>query len=113
MYVEGTDDWLVVGELTDVCELVGGETYSIEYGRAGRMADWVETDDQGNFTFDVRETLAEFTFDEEFVTHLEQVELESDDDEAYPYRTEFFADMMTTIWDAKGPLETSTDDQPR
>ncbi|RQH02694.1 hypothetical protein [Natrarchaeobius oligotrophus] len=113
LYVEGTDDWLEVGSLNDVYELVGGETYTIEYDQAGQLASWVETDDEGAFTFDVRETLAEFTFEEEFVTNLARVPVDDEDDDGYPHRTAFFADMMTTIWDAKGSLETAIDDSDR
>ncbi|WP_224337965.1 hypothetical protein [Haloprofundus halobius] len=106
LYVETDDDWLEVGELSDVYGLVGGKTYSIQYGERQRAVSWVDTDEDGTLTFDVHETLAEMSYDSEFVSTIADVTLDEADDEGYPLRTSVFADLMMRIWDSKGNLES-------
>ncbi|MFB6173310.1 MAG: hypothetical protein ABEI39_01575 [Halobacteriales archaeon] len=104
LLVEGEEGWIEVGAVPDIVDLVGGETYRLEYGDYGQVADWVDTDEDGIYTFDVRETIADMTFPEEFVEQLAGVPMAEDED-GYPERTVFYADMMTRIWDSKGDLE--------
>ena len=110
LYVEGTAaDWLEVGSLDDIVALAGGETYTLEYDDYGRAADWVATDDEGVLTFDVRETIADMSYQEDFVQALEGASLEETDEEGYPRRTVLFADLMTRIWDSKGNVDLDLD----
>jgi DNA-dependent RNA polymerase auxiliary subunit epsilon len=106
LYVEGFEDdqWFEVGAMDAVVELVGGETYTIEYGDRQQVVSWLNTDEDGTITFDVRDTIDDVSFDREFVTNLTDTGLETGDD-GYPKRTVFFADMMTEIWDSKGNLD--------
>jgi hypothetical protein len=105
LYVEGTEGWIEVGTVEDVVELVGGETYALEYDDYGQAADWLDTDEEGVLTFDVVETVEGLSFQEDFVEQLAAVSLDAEDEDGYPMRTSFYADMMTTIWDSKGDLE--------
>jgi hypothetical protein len=110
LYVEGTAaDWLEVGSLDDIVALAGGETYTLEYDDYGRAADWVATDDEGVLSFEVRETLADMSYQEDFVQALEGASLEETDEEGYPRRTALFTDLMTRIWDSKGNVELDLD----
>lgn len=101
LYVEGQNGWLEVGEMTTVCEHLGGETYTIEYDDHERSAAWLDTKD-GKLTFDIRETLADISFDEEFVTNLSNVPLEEAEGGSHSKRSEYFTDMLQMIWDSKG-----------
>lgn len=104
LFLESTDGWLEIGRLDDICELVGGETYTLEYDERQRQVDWLDTDDEGKLSFDVRETLAEMDFNDEFVGNIEPVDADETDEDGYPLRASVFADMMTNIWDSKGDL---------
>ncbi|MCO8244803.1 MULTISPECIES: hypothetical protein [unclassified Haladaptatus] len=105
LHIETGDGWMEVGSMDDICELVGGEMYSIEYDERQRAADWSGADEDGTFTFDVPETLSELSYDKEFVANVSSVPLDETDDDGYPLRTSVFADMMMRIWDTKGNLE--------
>ena len=107
LYVEGRDGWIEVGTVDNIVELVGGETYTIEYDDYAQAVDWVDTDEEGRLTFDVVETVEGFSFQEDFVTQLADVDLDRKDEDGYPMRTSFYADMMTSIWDSKGNLDMS------
>lgn len=98
--VEGPDGWLVVGEFEDiVAEL--GEIYEIEYDETARAMPWLDTDD-GVIRIDVRETLLDLTYDEEFVGLLADTPADQ--------RRSFFTEMMRRIWDGKGQLDGETGD---
>ncbi|MFC4990272.1 hypothetical protein [Saliphagus infecundisoli] len=103
LYLETDDDWIEIGPMDDICELVGGETYTIEYDERQRQVSWLDTDD-GELTFDVRETLADVDYDRDFVENITPIDGEKTDDEGYPMRASVFADLMTDIWDSKGNL---------
>lgn len=105
LHLERDDGWMRVGAMDDICELVGGEEYSIEYDERERAAAWLN-DDEGTVTFDVRDTLADLTFDDEFVGLVAQVGMDEVDEEGYPLRTSVFADMLTRIWDSKGDIDS-------
>lgn len=104
LYVESDDGWLETGSMDDICELIGGDTYTIEYDERQRQMDWLNTDDEGKFTFDIRETLESMSYDSEFVTNIESVDIDATDEDGYPLRASVFADLMTSIWDSKGNL---------
>jgi len=103
LHLESEDGWLEVGEMDDVCELIGGETYTLEYDQRQRQVGWLDTDDDGRLTFEVRETIRETTFDAEFVEEVAEAPATATED-GYPARAVRFADALTTIWDAKGQL---------
>lgn len=104
VYVETDDDWLTIGSTDALLDLVGGETYEIEYDPyVGKAFDWLDTDDEGLMTFDVLEVVESMSHRERFVQHLEDTPTDRGDE--YPQRMEFFAEMLTTIWDKKGVLD--------
>jgi DNA-dependent RNA polymerase auxiliary subunit epsilon len=103
LYVETDDGRTEVGTMDQIEELVGGETFDIEYERRhAALVDWVETDESGVLTIDVREELADMSYPAAFVEKLQ--DRDGDD------RTEFFADSMATVWESKGNLDD--DDNP-
>ena len=104
LYVEGPDGWLEVGEMALLYDLFGGREYTIEYDEREQAVPWLRTDD-GRVTFDVRETLEELTFDDEFVDNLEDVSVEATNAQGHPKRTAYFADVMQDIWDSKGNID--------
>lgn len=103
LYLDSDDGWLEVGPVDDICALLGGETYTIEYDDEERRVPWLETDADGTLTFDVRETLAETSYTREFVQNVESVDPEATDGE-YGLRASVFADLMDAIWSSKGDL---------
>lgn len=105
LYVEGPDDWLEIGPISDIQMILGGETYTIEYDERAQATGWLDTDEDGTITFDIRETIEDMSYDEEFVTTLAATPLEQTDSEEYPHRLSLFAEMMQKIWDSKGNLE--------
>jgi hypothetical protein len=104
LYVEGHEGWLEVGSVEAIVDLLGGETYTLEYDDYGRAADWVRTDDQGRLAFDVVETIERMSFRDEFITQLEATSLDETDEAGHPHRTALYADVMMRIWDSKGNL---------
>lgn len=105
-FVEGPDEWVEIGSMEEICELVGGETYSIEYDDRERAAGWLETESDGRLTFDVRETLTGMTFDEEFVRTVSDAPLDAQDANESSSRTFLFVELMTNIWDSKGNIDS-------
>lgn len=101
LFVETDDGWIEIGTMDDICELIGGETYVLEYDEQQRAVSWLNTDEDGKLTFDVRDTLAEMSYDREFVANLKSIDSDKSDGE-YPMRASVFADLMIAIWDAKG-----------
>ncbi|WP_440772562.1 hypothetical protein [Natronorubrum sp. DTA28] len=103
-FLETGDDWIEVGTEEALLELLG-ETYSIEYSEKERASPWLETDDEGVLTVDVRETLSELTFRKEFVEQIADCELSATTEDGVPVRTAVFADMIQSIWEAKGNVD--------
>lgn len=103
--VESANGWEVIGELSDIHELVGGETYTIEYDDHAQVVSWLDTEEDGTFTFDVRDTLDEMSYNDEFITQIVDIDPDATDEDGYSLRTSVFADLMTEIWDSKGNLE--------
>ncbi|MXV60486.1 hypothetical protein GS429_00050 [Natronorubrum sp. JWXQ-INN-674] len=104
-YLETDDGWIEVGEADTLLALLG-ETYTLEYGERERAAAWLETDTDGELTFDVRETLAGMTYRQSFVDQIEDCDLSETTEEGVPLRTAVFADMMESIWESKGNLQS-------
>jgi hypothetical protein len=101
-YLETNNGWIEIGTERAILDALG-ESYTIEYDEREQTAAWLETDD-GDVTFDVRETLAEMTFTEEFVAQVADCDLSKTTDDGVPVRTAVFADLIRTIWDSKGNL---------
>lgn len=97
--------------MEDIVELVGRETYVIEYGEKQRAVSWLETDSDGTFEFDVRDTISGLDYDREFVTQFATIDPTDTDEEGYPLRASLYADLLTEIWDSKGNV--GQNDEPR
>ncbi|MDJ1433260.1 hypothetical protein [Halostagnicola sp. A-GB9-2] len=104
--LEGENDSLEIGPMAAVVDLIGGETYTIEYTARQGAVSWLETDDDDTLTLDVRTELTDWAYTPEFVATLEDCSLEETGEHGYPIRTEVFVDLVTEIWDAKGNLDT-------
>jgi len=105
VYIEGDDGPIEVGPLAGIFDIVGGETYTIEYDQQKAAAyDWLGTDDGGQLSFDVEETIAEMTYPEEFVDTLQEKPLNAVG-RRHPERTAYFAELLVDIWDSKGNLD--------
>lgn len=110
VYVEGDDEWLPVGDLDDIFDLVGGETVVADYDDDAAAADWLDLDD-GTLEIDVRDALSEFTFPTPFVAELLDRPFDPDTD-GVPERTRYFADVMYDVWTSGGNLANVRDDNP-
>lgn len=94
--IQGPDDELLdVGEFESIVDTLG-EEYSVEYDIDTRAYPWLETEDDV-LTIDVRPTLKEISFNDEFVTLLADVPTNN--------RESVFIDMLRAIWDARGNLD--------
>lgn len=106
LYIERDDDLLELGPIAGVIDLMGGNTYTLEYTAQQSSASWLETDENDTIRIDVREELVNWVYTDEFVTQIEGCSLEQIGESGYPIRTEVFVDLVTEIWDSKGDLET-------
>lgn len=102
--IESPNGWLRIGEMETICDLVGGETYTIEYDDKARTVSWLNTEEDGTVTFDVCETLEEMSYDEDFISPLTNIDRDATDEEGTLLRAAVFTDMMTDIWDSKGNI---------
>lgn len=108
VYVEEKEGWIEVGAIADIFDIVGGEEYAIEYDETeAAYYDWLQTDDEGALSFDVRETIEDMTYPAEFVQELGEKPLDSHGE--YPERTTYFAELLVDIWDSKGNLDGRED----
>lgn len=107
LFIEVGDQDLEVGALEDICEIVGGESYTIEYDKKAQATSWISTDDDGTLTFDVRETLADMDYNETIVEKIADQPIDATDPDGYPIRTARFAELMQEIWDSKGAVDLS------
>jgi len=110
VYIEGVEGWMEVGPLATIFDIVGGETYTIQYDREQSIAyDWLQTDDDHTLSFDVEGTIEDMTYPEQFVEELQTKSMETDAGAGVPERTEYFAELMVDIWDGKGSLDHRED----
>ncbi|AEH38368.1 hypothetical protein [Halopiger xanaduensis] len=105
LYLEDDDARIEIGPMDAVVELIGGETYTLEYDDRQSAAAWLPTDDDNTITIDVRDSVLDWAYTEDFTTNVGNSPLEQTGDSGYPIRTEVFADMVTSIWDSKGHME--------
>jgi DNA-dependent RNA polymerase auxiliary subunit epsilon len=105
LYIEVGEEDMEMGSMDDVCEILGGETYTLEYDEKAQAAGWLQTEDDGTITFDVRETIDDVDYNETFVEKMAEEPLDRETPDGYPVRTAAFADLMAEIWDSKGSYE--------
>ncbi|NGM69795.1 hypothetical protein G6M89_12385 [Natronolimnobius sp. AArcel1] len=105
LYLVEGDHWIKIGQMDAVVDLIGGETYTLEYDEKQSSVAWLSTDDDNTITFDVREELVDWVYTEDLVRNVAEASLEQTGDSGHPIRTEVFVDMVTSIWDSKGNLE--------
>ncbi|GAB3672076.1 hypothetical protein [Halopiger thermotolerans] len=106
LYLEGDGARIEIGPMDAVVDLIGGETYTLEYDDRQSAAAWLATDEDNTITVDVRESLLDWAYTEEFAANVGDTPLKRTGESGHPVRTEVFADMVTSIWDAKGNLES-------
>lgn len=100
--IEWEDGPLAIGELDDIVDLVGGETYTIEYDADGvETALWIDLDEDKSLTLDVRDTLADMDYPATFVSKLADRKHERSPSD----RTEYFAEVMQLIWDENANID--------
>lgn len=104
--IEIPDGWLTIGDMETIIDIVGGETYTIEYTDAEASVPWLDVEDDGRLTIDVRDTLDNYSFDREFVLNIANTPLDKTNSDGNPVRTAFFVDLVTTIWESKGSTVT-------
>ncbi|RDI69871.1 hypothetical protein [Halopelagius longus] len=104
VFLSGEDRRLDLGSLSDLYDLVGGESYTIEYDERAASAPWVETDDDRTFTFEVREAIDGLPFGGGYAERVADASMEQTES-GVPERTEVFADVLMQIWDSKGNPE--------
>ena len=107
LFIEVGDRDLEIGSLTHICEIVGGERYTIEYDEKAQATSWLSTDDDGTITFDVRETIGDMDYNDTIVEKIAGQPIDVTDEDDYPIRTARFAELMTEIWDSKGAVDLS------
>ncbi|WP_226482810.1 hypothetical protein [Natrinema amylolyticum] len=105
LYLERGQRRLEVGPMASIVELVGGETYTLEYTDQQSAAAWLATDDDNTITFDTREVVGEMPHTEEFVANLENCSIDETTADGYPKRTSLFVDLLLEIWESKGNLD--------
>jgi hypothetical protein len=89
---------LFIAATETIVDLVGGETYTLEYDDRQSQAAWLGTDPDGTITVQVREALDGMPFPPQFLAALYERDTDGDPSQ----RAQFFAETVTTIWDAKG-----------
>ncbi|OVE85212.1 hypothetical protein [Natronolimnobius baerhuensis] len=105
LYLVEDNHQIEIGQMDAVVDLIGGETYTLEYDEKQSAAAWLSTDDDNTITLDVREELVDWVYTEDLIQNITDTSLEQTGDSGHPIRTEVFADMVTSIWDSKGNLE--------
>ncbi|WP_435102913.1 hypothetical protein [Halarchaeum sp. P4] len=100
--VETDDGWLEVGDVEDIIDLFGGETYVLEYSDKQASVAWLDTDEDNTITVDVRETMETMSYTDDFVSKLASTPLDEETDEGYPKRTDLYVALMREILDSKG-----------
>lgn len=108
LVLDTPDGWLTIGEMETIIDLVGGETYTIEYTDAEASVPWLDVEDDGQLTVDVRETLSDYSFDREFVQHVSDTPIDEMNSDDFPKRTTLFVDLVTTIWESKGTMNAES-----
>ncbi|MFB6296175.1 MAG: hypothetical protein ABEH66_04950 [Halobacteriales archaeon] len=105
LYVETGDGDLDLGSMEDVLSITGGETYTITYEEDyARVTDWLDLDEAGEMTIDVRDTLATMSYPRDFVGQLAERSMDAEEG-GVPERTRYFTETMIHVWEEKGNLD--------
>lgn len=104
LFVEGETEQIEIGSMETILELMGGETYTLEYEPRQSAVSWLSTDENDTITLDVREGLVDWAYPEELVASVRERPLDRTDEDGYPIRTAVFVDVVTAIWDSKGTV---------
>lgn len=104
LYLENADNRVEIGPMDAIVDLMGGETYTLEYTTEQAGVSWLPTEDDPTITLDVRQELADWRYSEELVTNVEKSPLDEPGESGYSQRAEVFVDLVTAIWDSKGEL---------
>jgi hypothetical protein len=104
LYLENADNRVEIGPMDAIVDLMGGETYTLEYTTQQAGVSWLPTEKDPTITLDVRKELADWRYSAELVTNVEKSPLDESGESGYSQRLEVFADLVTAIWDSKGEL---------
>jgi len=113
LYIEVGEEDMEIGSMDDVCEILGGETYTLEYDERPRPRAGCRPgrrDDHVRRPRDHRRRGLQQAFVEKMA---EEPARPGDSRRLPPVRTAAFADLMAEIWDSKGSYESWTDGQGR
>lgn len=105
LYIEYEDRLLEIGSVEAIVDLMGGETYTLEYTKKQASAAWLNTDENNTIDVNVREAIESMSYQRDFITNLANCSLDENGDAGYPKRTELYADLMTHILESKGNIE--------
>ncbi|QGN07588.1 hypothetical protein Hrd1104_09930 [Halorhabdus sp. CBA1104] len=110
LYVQWDDGWLELGSMATIRDLLGGDTYEIEYDDDQSKVPWLENELEDNtLTFDVTEAITDMDFNGDFVSELAEVSIDDTGRAGHPQRTAAFAEKMREIWDAQGQTADNDD----
>ncbi|XVH33162.1 hypothetical protein ACNS7O_16425 (plasmid) [Haloferacaceae archaeon DSL9] len=101
VYLETGDGRLEIGDLDTIVDVIGGETYAITYTDRQRTHAWLDTDDDGSMTFDVRAVVSDMSHRSEFVRRMQSIDL-SKAKYGVPERTVEFAEEIVSILEQQG-----------
>lgn len=101
VFLETDDGQLEIGDLDAIVDVVGNETYTISYDERQRTQAWLDTDEEGKITFDVREAVADMSHRGEVVERMRATGL-SRERYGLPERTVEFAKEIVDIFEQQG-----------
>ena len=100
LFLVAGDERVKIGNLDDIVDLVGGETYVIEYDERQRKQPWLDTDD-GVLEIDVHDSVTTITHTEALVAELRKYDMGTDR-YGLPERTVKFANLLVGIFERQG-----------
>ena len=104
LYVETDEDPIEIGAVDEIVERTGGGTYEVHYDEDhARTVEWLDLDEDDAISIDVMETVTGMDYPKPFVKRLNQRSHDAGED--WSERTEYFVDIMTTVWENKGNLD--------
>lgn len=103
VYVETDDEWLEIGSMADIQDLLGGETYSVEYSEKAELAAWLDLENDHSMQFDVRETIIELEYPQEVIAEFAGASTEPTAEQDVPERTRSFAELLMAILEGEEP----------
>ncbi|UTF52483.1 hypothetical protein [Natronosalvus rutilus] len=107
VYFETDEGDLEIGDLNTIVDVIGNETYTITYDEKQRTQAWLETDEDGAVTFDVRETIVDLDHRREFVEKMRSID-RSEEKYGLPERAVEFAEEIVSIFEQQGASTQTT-----